>query len=175
MKPKLTVVFFLSLFCAIVGPMMFPSMRLLAFAPFLVILYTRLSLIHCLWCAFGCGMAIDLLSSGMSLGVHALNYVLVTLALYRIRKFFFVHKPVALALLTSLFSLLSTALQLMLMALYGDRIPYGVRGVISDFLVMPLLDGAYAFFGYTCPIYAYRWLRKFIKKVRMTAYDRKAH
>ena len=92
MVPKLTVVFLLSLFCALVGPVLLPSMRLLAFAPFLVILYTRLPHIQCLWCAFGCGLLIDLLSSNLQLGAHALNYVLITLILFRIRKFFFAHK-----------------------------------------------------------------------------------
>ncbi len=173
MVPKLTVVFLLSLFCALVGPVVLPSMRLLAFAPFLVILYTRLPHIHCLWCAFGCGLLIDLLSSNLQLGAHALNYVLVTLILFRIRKFFFAHKPVALALFTALFSILSCSLQLIIMAIYGQHIPFGLASFLSDFILMPLCDGLYAFLGYTCPIYAYRGLRKSIKKIKMVSYATK--
>ena len=173
MVPKLTVIFFLSLFCALIGPVVLPSMRLLAFAPFLVILYTRLPLNHCLWCAFGCGFLIDLLSSNMQLGAHALNYVLVTLVLFRIRKFFFAHKPVALALFTALFSILSCTLQLIIMAMYGQHLRFGLVGFLSDFIVMPLCDAIYAFLGYTCPIYAYRGLRKSLKKLKITAYASK--
>ena len=146
------------------GPVLLPGMRLLAFGPFLAILCTRLSLLKCLWCALGCGLVIDVLSSGLPFGCHALNYILVTLLLFRARRFFFAHKPVALALLTAIFSLLSTGLQLIML---GCSIRFGVRGVLSDFLIMPLCDGIYAFVGYTCPIYAYRGLRKFIKRLRI--------
>ncbi|HPE84803.1 MAG TPA: hypothetical protein PLO43_01315 [Chlamydiales bacterium] len=173
MVPKLAVVFFLSLFCALLGPVVLPSMRLLAFAPFLVILYTRLALIQCLYCAFGCGLLIDLLSSSMQLGTHALNYVLITLLLFRIRRFFFAHKPVALALFTALFSLLSCCMQLIIMAFYDQHIPFGLAGFLSDFVIMPIADGIYAFIGYTCPIYGYRWLRKFLKKIKIASYATK--
>lgn len=164
MTPKLTIVFFLALACAIMGPILLPGIRLLAFGPFLAILCTRLNLLKCLWCAFGCGLAMDLLSSSLPFGCHALNYILVTLVLFRTRKFFFAHKPVALALLTALFSLFSTGLHFIML---GCAVHFGVRGVLSDFVIMPICDGIYAFVGYTCPIYAYRNLRKFIKRIRI--------
>ncbi len=157
MRPKLIVVFCLSLFCAIVGPLFFPSMRLCAFAPFLTILFTRTTLINTLWCAFGCGMVIDLLSSNVHLGIHALTYILVTLALFRVRRHFYAHKPIALAILSAVFSLLSTVL----LFAFSQHIPLTAKGFLSDFIIMPCIDGIYAFIGYTCPIIAYRTIRKY--------------
>lgn len=165
MQPKLIVVFALSLFCAIAGPYFLPSIRLLAFAPFLTILFTRCNLITCLWCAFGCGLIMDLLSSQMQLGIHALNYILITLALFRLRRRLVAHKPIALAILSSIFSLLSTTVQLLIMKIYGIAPPMNTLAYLSDLIVMPLFDGIYAFIGYTCPIIAYRFCRKTFKRL----------
>ncbi|MCP5491804.1 MAG: rod shape-determining protein MreD [Chlamydiales bacterium] len=163
MQPKLIVVFCLSLFCAIAGPIILPGMRLCAFAPFLTILFTRTSLINALWCAFGCGMIIDLLSSNVQLGTHALSYILVTLLLFRVRRHFFAHKPIALAILSSAFSLLST----LFLLIACKNMPITFKSLLSDLIIMPGIDGIYAFLGYTCPIIIYRHLRKILKQLTL--------
>ena len=130
---------------------LFPSVRILAFAPFLTMTYSRLNLTKSLWVAAFSGLIIDLLSSSLPFGIHSLDYTLVTLLLHRYRNYF-VDKPIGLASFTWIFSLLSTAIQTVLFLLFGTKLPFTLQGTITDFLAFPLFDALYAFLGFSCPM-----------------------
>ena len=158
-RSKIWPYFLIALFFTLFYQSLFPTIRILAFAPFLAIAYGRLQLTASLWAAALSGLMIDLLSSSLPFGIHSLNYALVTLLLHRYRHYF-VDKPIGLASFTWVFSLFSTGLQKALFLLFGIELPFTLQGVITDFLATPFLDALYAFLAFSCPIILYLSLRK---------------
>jgi rod shape-determining protein MreD len=152
--------FALAGFFALFGTALFPHLKLLAFSPFLALLYNRLSFQNSLWIASLCGLVIDLLSSEFRLGVHALNYCTTTLFLYKQKRHFFEHKPLALSLFTSLISAVSTILQLLLISVFDRALPLSGKLLVTDLALMPLCDAFYAFIWFSCPMMLYSHIRK---------------
>lgn len=152
--------FFLALIFSICGTVFLPHIRLLAFSPFLAILYNKANFIKSLWIASLCGLAIDLLSSEFHLGVHALNYCLTTLTLYKQKRHFFEDKPLALSLFTVIISITSTILQYFLICIFDHALPLSKKLAVTDLIIMPLADAAYAFLWFFCPIRFYIYIKK---------------
>lgn len=157
---SLVISFFLALSMAIFGTVLFPNFRLIAFAPFLAIIYTRTTFITSLWAAFACGLIIDLMSSQFRFGIYALNYCLTTVMIYKQKRHFFDDKPLALSIFTTAISSTSTLLQLLLLYVFDNRIPFSWKLVIADLVGMPVLDGAYAFLWFTCMIKLFHYIKK---------------
>ncbi len=153
----LSVSFCLALAAALFGTALLPGVRLMAFAPFLALVYMRKSLIASLWMACLCGLLIDLLTSQYRFGINGLIYCLVTAALYPQRKHFFDDKSLSLALFTALISLLATLLQLLV---FEKGISLTWKLALSDLIGMPVLDGVYAFIWFTCPIKVYHQVKR---------------
>lgn len=167
MKQQKTWPFFLiALFFALTS--LFP---LSPFAPYLAILYRRSTWIKALWVATGCGCLLDLLSS-LTFGTHPLQMILTTSLLYRLH-IYFIDKPIGLASYTALISLTLTLMARLLLTLHGSTLPFTFQGLVTDFILMPLVDALYAFFFFACPPLAYRLIRKgyfyflFLKKKRL--------
>ncbi len=152
--------FSLACFFAIFGTALIPEIRLLAFSPFLALLYNRLNFQRSLWMASLCGLIVDLFSSEFRLGVHALNYCLTTFFLYKQKRHFFEDKPLALSLFTLLISVVSTILQLLLISIFDRALPLSGKLLITDLALMPLLDAAYAFCWFSCPMMLYLHIKK---------------
>lgn len=152
--------FSLALFFALWGTAVITVVRLLAFAPFLALLYNKTSFVKSLWIASLCGVIVDLLCSELRLGVHALNYCGTTLLLYKQKKHFFEDKALALSLFTLIISIISTALQFFLLSIFGQGLPLSAKLLIADFLIMPLADATYAFLWFTCPMRLYAYIKK---------------
>ncbi len=148
--------FFLALFYAILGTVLFPSLRLIAFAPFLGLAFMRTSLISSLWLAFLSGLIIDLLSAELRFGTYALNSSLTPLILYNQKRHFFEDKPLSLSLFTLFFSLISTLLQLLLF----KEVTFTWKLALTDLFVMPLCDALYALFWFTIPLKIIAYLKK---------------
>src|ERR1700722_1061302 len=106
--------FLLALLFAVCGTVFLPRVHLLAFSPFLGLLYNKCSFIKALWISSLCGLVIDLLSSEFRFGIHALNCCLTTLLLYKQKRHFVEDRSLALSLFTVLISIVSTILQLFL-------------------------------------------------------------
>jgi len=70
-------------------PLLFPSLRFLAFAPFLVVFFMRKPLITSLWMAALAGLIVDLTSTTFRLGVFSLAYALTALFCHRKNQLFF--------------------------------------------------------------------------------------
>lgn len=152
---KIWPFFLIALFCQC----FLTGVGILAFAPFLAIVYNRQAFIPSLWTAALTGLIVDLLSASLPFGIHALNYTLTTALLYRYRHYF-VDKPIGLALFTGVFSLLSTTFRCLLLLLFGSDLPLNPLGLATDFLLMPLLDGLYALLCFSFSILLYQFLRK---------------
>jgi len=152
--------FCLALFAAAFASALLPPIKLLAFAPFLAILYNTVTRPTALWIALLCGLGVDLLSSELRLGLHALNYCLTTLLLFKHKRHFFDDKPLSLSLFTLLISAVSTLLQILLIALFEHTLPLSGQLLITDLVIMPLVDAIYAFLWFSCPIMLYLSIKK---------------
>jgi cell shape-determining protein MreD len=97
---------------------------------------------------------IDLLSDD-PIGVHALNYTITALFLFRFRKYFLYDHPLHLSLFTILVSFCSTLLQLFLLFLFDRRIPFTGQWAFGDLLAMPLADALYALVWFALPLRGY--------------------
>lgn len=152
--------FALALFFALFGSALFPTLHLMAFSPFLALLYNRCCFFVSLWIASLCGLIVDLLSSEFRLGNHALSYCLSTLMLYRYKKHFFDDKPLALSLFTVLISSIMTIFQLLLIAIFDRALPLSGKLFVTDLLLMPIADALYAFLWFSCPLLLYSHIQK---------------
>lgn len=153
--------FLLALSATIFGSIFLPSFHMMTFAPFLALAYMRKNFLSALWLAFFSGILMDLTSSEMRFGMHALSYVLVTLFLYKQKHHFFDDQPLALSIYTALISSFTS-----LILLIFRRLAFTPSFLFTDLFFMPILDAVYAFFWFTCPLQLYhygkkmRWKRK---------------
>jgi rod shape-determining protein MreD len=152
--------FSLAFFFAVCGTVFLPRIHLFAFSPFLGILYNKCSFTKALWISSLCGLIIDLLSSEFRFGIHALCCCLTTLLLYKQKRHFVEDKALALSLFTVLISIVSTLLQLFLISIFDQALPFSAKLIVTDFMIMPLADAAYAFVWFTCPIKLYAHIKK---------------
>lgn len=152
--------FSLALFFALFGTALLPAIRLLAFIPFLALLYNRRGFIASLWIASLCGLIVDLLSSEFRLGIHALSYCLTTLLLYQQKRHFFEDKPVALSLFTLLISIVSTILQLTLISIFDRALPLSGKLLLTDLILLPAADAVFAFIWFSCPMMLFLHIKK---------------
>lgn len=152
--------FSLACFFALFGTALFPQAKLLAFSPFLALVFNHSSFQASLWIATLCGLIVDLFSSEFHLGIHALNYCFTTLVLFHQKKHFFEDKPLALSLFTLLISIVSSLLQLLLISVFDRALPFSSRLVVADLLIMPLFDAIYAFIWFCSPMMLYLHIKK---------------
>lgn len=135
---------------------------LLGFAPFLGVCLMRVRLRSCLWLAAGAGFLVDLFSED-PIGLHALNYVVVSGILVRFRKRFSFEEPLHLGIYTVAISFVSTILQLILLFLFDRRVPIHGKWALIDLFCMPLVDGVYGLIWIAGPLWMvqrmrYRWM-----------------
>lgn len=152
--------FSIACFFALFAAALLAPIKLLAFSPFLAILYNRSSFQKSLWIASLCGLIIDALSSEFHLGIHSLNYCLTTFLLYRQKKHFFEDKPVALCLFALLIAVVSSLMQLVLISIFDKALPLSMGLLVTDLVLMPILDTIYAFVCFCCPLMLYLHIKK---------------
>ena len=156
-KAPLFPFFLISLFFTFYSTAFVPGYAFFPFAPFLSIAFNRYTLLKSLYLSCGCGLLMDLLSSQTPFGFHALTDVISSFCLYRFRLFF-VEKALGITAFTTLFSLLSTVVKRLQLSLFGLFLPLTLKAVITDWLIMPVLDGFYAFLWFSCPLMLYHFL-----------------
>lgn len=159
-KIPLIVFFFLALVFALFSTALFPRLHTLPFAPFIPLVISRHSLVKSLWLAAFVGFCMDLLTSQASFGLYSLCFTLTTAVLYRHKWHFFMDKPIGLPSFTFLFALISTPIHLVLLSIFGKAISISAQSLFSDFLMMPIIDGVYAFLWFNCPIIWYYYIKK---------------
>jgi rod shape-determining protein MreD len=148
---RIGLVFAVTLFSVLCLPALFPSWRLIFFAPFLVILYYQKSYLSCLWISLSCGLLLDLLSAHERIGLHAVDYCLTTFILYKQRRHFFADSLTTLPIMTYLFSAISTLLQLGLIYIFQYKVQLSWEWVFTDLIYMPAMDALYAFVCFIFP------------------------
>lgn len=126
-------------------------LSILAFAPFLALVVLRCPPNQSVWWAVAAGCLVDLFSDD-PMGLHALNYAVTVALLLRIRKQFSHEQPLHVSLVTGLFSVGSTLLQLFLLFLFDRRVPFDGKWILADLVGMPLIDALYAFVWFTAPL-----------------------
>lgn len=143
-RKRLSFAFFLSLLGILFIPPLFPSLQLVFFAPFLTILYYKKDLLGCLWGSLFCGLILDLLSAESRLGLYAINYMLVTMIIYRLKYNFFSDSVTTLPLLTFLFSLVSTILEIVMMIIFDYPLSLKGNWLIHSIFVTPMFSAMYS-------------------------------
>lgn len=136
--------FWIALLCALFGPIFFPRLHLLYFAPYLVICVYKHSRLGLLWRASLCGIFLDLLSSTSHFGVSSLNYCFVASVLYGQKRNFFEDKLSTLPLMTFVFSTLSTGFSILLTLLFGNSHTLSWQWVATDLFGMSFVDALYS-------------------------------
>lgn len=142
-----------------VSVLFLPTFRVSFFIPYLITVFYRSGYLAALWHALWVGTFLDLLGVERHLGLHALNYVVVSLFLYRQKQHFFEDSLFTLSLMTGCFSLLSTLLQVVLLDLFEGGLQVNLTWLTYDVLVMSVVDTAYAFVCFSLPQLAWRWRR----------------
>ncbi|HEX2579408.1 MAG TPA: hypothetical protein VHK67_03295 [Rhabdochlamydiaceae bacterium] len=152
--------FSLALIAAIFGSAFSPYFHLCFFAPFLALTYHASTLSKSLWLSLLCGVILDSVSSEFKFGLHTLTFVLATVVLYPQKRHFFEDKPLALSIFTAIISSAITLLQFILAHLFDRGLPLSGLTALTDFVLMPIVDGLYAFLWFTCPIKLYIYTKK---------------
>ncbi len=146
-KGKIWPYFLISLFSLLI----FRGLRLFFFSPFLALIQVRLPLLSCLWISALTGIGLDLLGASLPFGVYALSFTLASLVLFRLRRYF-VDKPIGLVSCTVLFSFLTTCGLNIALTLLDKPLPWKGIGILTDFFVLPLFDGLYAWICFSMPM-----------------------
>jgi len=162
MRQKLLLAFILANLFALSLRALFPSLPLFPYSPLFALWIASLSLPYALWSAFGMGLFMDLLSSS-PMGIHAINFCLTTLVLYRERRHFVSDNPYNLSLFTLLFSFVSALFYALLISLFDRRMAISGKWVLTDLLLLPIADGVYAFVWFTLPFMIGEKVQKRIK------------
>ena len=66
----------------------------------------------------------------------------------------------ALLMYTAVISSVATLLQLLFIPLFDRGIALSARSLITDALVLPIMDGIYGFLWFTCPMRLYIYIKK---------------
>lgn len=143
--------FLISFLSILLFPLFLPKVHLIFFAPFLVLSYYKKSLYGSFWMSLLAGCALDIFSASNPFGISSLNYVLTTRCLYNQKRNFFEEKLTTLPLMTFLFSLLSTAIGATLLFFFARSIPFSIKSLLTDCLLMPVCDALYAFALFSLP------------------------
>ncbi len=148
---RLDLNFLFCLFCFLAIPPLFPSLRLMFFAPFLIIALYQKPLKSCLWLAFWCGFLLDIFSSNGRLGLYALDFCLTVLILYPQRRHFFADSISTLPMITFCFSMLSTLMMALLLYSVESYNVFSWVWVVTDLFYISMMDALYAFCCFILP------------------------
>lgn len=147
----LSLAFFLAFSAYLIIPAVFPSCNLSFFVPFLIIVFYKRPFAAALVFAFLCGLLMDLVADYQHLGLYTLNYCATTAILFPQKRHFFKDSPTTIPLMTLLFVLISTVIQLFLIYSFEKGIPLSWGWVGTDLILMPLFDSLYAYIFFTLP------------------------
>lgn len=132
-------------------PGFLPAWKLSFFVPFLIITLYKRPFATCLGYAFFCGFLMDIVSDYHHLGIYTLNYCATCAILFPQKRHFFKDSATTIPLMTFLFVLLSTLIQLFLIYSFEKGIPLSWSWVGTDLILMPLFDSLYAYLLFTLP------------------------
>jgi rod shape-determining protein MreD len=158
--------FLLATLALILQGILLPKLTILAFAPLIAFVILRSKLIPALFTSLLAGAIVDLFSDD-PMGIHALNYVLVTAILSRFRTHLSHDEPLHLTLFSGGVSILSTLIQLFLLFLFDKKVPFDSKWTLLDLTLMPLIDAFYAFVWFAAPLHFIAVAKKFISILKL--------
>lgn len=141
-----------------------PHTHFLAFAPFLVIVFLNYRLLPSLWIVAITGFLFDIFSDQF-FGLFGLSFTLMTLIVYRLKRFCNYDKPLSIALFTSLVSLVYSLLQPLLLFLFDNGLSLSLRWLFTDLILMPLLDGLFALIVFILPLKIYDLSKRKVRRL----------
>ena len=148
----------------------FINVKFIYFAPFLLLAFYKKSFISVLWLSGLCGLICDFFSSN-ALGIFALNYLLASLFLFRERRFFN-DKPINLSIFTTIYAFIFSLFNPILFFMFDKNLNLSIKWVATDLLIMPLLDGIYAFLFFAVPLLLIEQIKKINFKNLWTTYKK---
>ena len=164
MKFRLIYSFIFSTFAAISFSAFIPFYKPVFYAPFLAISFLSTTFISCLWLSCFGGFIIDILSS-THMGLNCLVYTLLTVIFYKQRRYF-IDSPANIALFTILISFFYMLLTFILLYVLDKGVRISSISFLTDFVVLPLLDGIYAVVFFVLPTKTIEVISKKIKGTR---------
>ena len=139
----LTLSFLYSLFLAIVLPILLPGMKVIVFAPFIILAMGRCTLQLLLLLALLCGLVTDLLTANDRFGIFAASFVVTALLLNPWRHFFFPDKAIALPAMAALFTTTSSLITPLIVALFGLNAHFSLYWLRSALVDLPFYELIY--------------------------------
>ena len=161
---KIFILFVCSSLLTIFSSALFPKISIFFFIPFLVFVFFKKNFIQTLFWAFFCGLIVDLFSS-KHFGIFSFSYVLMSFLLFS-KKRFFKETPFNIAIFSSIASFVFTIIFVLLSLIFNSVVKISFLFVISDLIIMPILDGIYAFLFFTI-------LVKFISFIERNYFSKK--
>ncbi|MCI5052238.1 MAG: hypothetical protein MRY21_03755 [Simkaniaceae bacterium] len=147
--------YLLCLFVLLVSSQLFTGFHLCYFAPLLCLGAMSGTLNRALWIAFGAGLTLDLLSSELPFGSHILCHTGSIFAIYHLRIYFDIEKPHAVALYSALIAFALTVGERFLLSFFQVPIKIDLLGVITEFGLMPLVNGLYGLMAVWLPTFVW--------------------
>ena len=148
---SLSLAFIVALLLTLLVPAVAPAWRLSFLVPFLIISFYQKTYITCLWYAFSCGLILDLVLSQERFGLYGLNFTIAAALLHPQKRHFFADSLSTLPIMTTLFSMISTLIQVILMNGLERDLSLGWKWVATDLFFMPIFDGVYSFALFVAP------------------------
>jgi rod shape-determining protein MreD len=164
MKDHVIFAFILAFLVSLLQTSFLTSFHFFALAPFLVIVYLNYRLVPSLWIATLTGFLLDLFSDHF-FGFFGLSLPLITLVVYRLKRFCNYEKPLSVLLYTSFVSFIYSLVQPVLLFLFDKGLSLSIQWIFYDLLIMPLLDGVLALVLFVIPLKLYDLSKKQAKRL----------
>ena len=150
---------------------LFPSIKVLPFAPFLVLLLRRTPLLSLLWWAIAAGFITDLFSTQYRLGLSSFCYLAACIILFRFRKHLYEDKSLPFAFMTYVISLV-VSLLFSFASLYKGAVVFpNILSFIRELFLSPITDVAIGFAFFFIPLRLYREMKQNRLKKRLEEED----
>lgn len=155
-EPAVWIGFVLATAMAVIQSALFPQVVVLSYAPFLGLICVHVPFHQALWLAALSGCSSDLIAAD-PFGIQMMTSTIVVALLHSTCNRFSKEQPLQLCLFTALISAVMVPLYHAGLFLFDRRGPCSGKWAFIDFLTMPLVDAAYAFFWFVGPLLLWEW------------------
>jgi hypothetical protein len=159
-KKNLYILFLTGLLLTLLEPVMWPSIPLAFFIPFIVTAYYQKSQLICLWLSLICGVILDIIIFSNRMGLWGVSYCVTTLWIYKYRMHFFGDRQSTLPIMTFFFALISTMIFWCLNYVFDKSFIFSLRPFLRELLLFPFLNAVFAYFMLMFPMRVYTSRRK---------------
>lgn len=143
--------YLIALVLSVVLPFINVSLSIFFFAPFLILAIYRLPKHLALYWALAAGLTIDLFSSYTRFGSYACCTVATTFIFYRMRYYLFEESLTTIGLMTYLFSITLTLIQVFFFSITNGSMHLSWEWIKLNMVWYPFITTIYAFFCFTLP------------------------